>query len=173
MSRIRRGREATNIDTMMERLGIDVGSRAAPRFGLLFSCTLRNCSCCTAYESCSRWLATKHEPLVGPPKFCPNFDLLSELFFDPTPAMRARVPATFLVGGAGKVGWSVYCTFKGMLVSFDARVWLHNLAGNESFPCRMSLRRWKDPRGLPSDHLRFAVHEGPEDISPACSRRSR
>jgi len=103
MSRIRRGREATNIDTMMERLGIDVGSRAAPRFGLLFSCTLRNCSCCTAYESCSRWLATKHEPLVGPPKFCPNFDLLSELFFDPD-AGHARSRPGDLLGGRGRKG---------------------------------------------------------------------
>jgi hypothetical protein len=74
---------AINIDMMMERLGIDVGSRAVPRFGLLLSCALRNCSSCTARDACSRWLAHEHDPLTGPPKFCPNFDLLSELFYDP------------------------------------------------------------------------------------------
>jgi hypothetical protein len=77
------GHATVNIDSMMERLGIDVGCRVTPRFGLLFSCALRNCNRCTAHEACTTWLSDEHVALAGPPKFCPNFDLLSELFYDP------------------------------------------------------------------------------------------
>jgi hypothetical protein len=93
MSPIRRPTCATNIDTMMERLGIDVGSRVTPRFDLLFSCALRNCGSCTAHKACSQWLATEHNSLAGPPKFCPNFDLLTELFFDPGVGHVCSVPS--------------------------------------------------------------------------------
>jgi hypothetical protein len=72
----------TNIDRMMERLGIDVGCQVAPRFGLLFSCAERNCATCKARETCSAWLAENGGAQVAPPKFCPSFDLLCELFYD-------------------------------------------------------------------------------------------
>lgn len=75
-------RTAPNIDNMMERLGIDLGFRVVPRFGLLFSCALRNCGSCTARKACADWLAQGHDALSGPPKFCPNADLLSELLYD-------------------------------------------------------------------------------------------
>jgi hypothetical protein len=73
---------AANIDRMMERLGIDVGYSAAPRFGLLTSCTQRNCCSCTKHAACTEWLAKNPDPSSGPPKFCPNFDLLCELYYD-------------------------------------------------------------------------------------------
>lgn len=71
-----------NIDDMMERLGIDLGYRVVPRFGLLFSCALRNCGSCTARKTCAEWLANGHDGPFEPPKFCPNSDLLSELLCD-------------------------------------------------------------------------------------------
>jgi hypothetical protein len=89
MSSSRPAIRASNIDAMMERLGIDVGCQVAPRFGLLFSCALRTCGRCVAREACSAWLASKHDPFAGPPKFCPNFDVLSELFYDPGAGCRA------------------------------------------------------------------------------------
>ena len=73
---------APNIDNMMERLGIDLGFRVVPRFGLLFSCALRNCGSCVARKACADWLAQDHDALFGAPKFCPNADLLSELLCD-------------------------------------------------------------------------------------------
>jgi hypothetical protein len=73
---------APNIDNMMERLGIDGGCSVVPRFSLVFSCALRNCGSCTARDACAEWLA-KDDDLFAPPKFCPNFDLLSELLYDP------------------------------------------------------------------------------------------
>ena len=72
----------TNIDRMMERLGIDVGCQVAPRFGLLFSCAERNCATCRARERCTAWLAQDAGAQVAPPRFCPSFDLLWELFYD-------------------------------------------------------------------------------------------
>ena len=72
----------TNIDRMMERLGIDVGCQVAPRFGLLFSCAERNCATCRARETCTAWLAQDAGAHLAPPKFCPSFDLLCELFYD-------------------------------------------------------------------------------------------
>ena len=80
---------AANIDRVMERLGIDVGYSVVPRFGLLTSCAQRNCDSCTRREACARWLA-KADASSGPPKFCPNFDLLSELYYDP--AVGHRMP---------------------------------------------------------------------------------
>jgi hypothetical protein len=74
---------AANIDNMMERLGIDGGCCVVPRFNLLFSCALRNCGSCTVREVCAEWLAKDRVDLFAPPKFCPNFDLLSELLCDP------------------------------------------------------------------------------------------
>jgi hypothetical protein len=73
---------AANIDKMMERLGIDVGCQVAPRFGLLFSCALRNCATCKAHERCTEWLSKNADAHGGPPRFCPSFDLLCELFYD-------------------------------------------------------------------------------------------
>ena len=73
----------TNIDTMMDRLDIDVGCLVTPRFDLLFACMLRNCTCCAARKACTDWLANEQDPLLGPPRFCSNFDLLSQLFYDP------------------------------------------------------------------------------------------
>ncbi len=74
---------AANVDTMMERLGIDSGCRVAPRFGLAFCCALRTCRACTARAACAEWLAKGPEARFGPPKFCPNNDLLWELLCDP------------------------------------------------------------------------------------------
>jgi Family of unknown function (DUF6455) len=74
---------AANLDTMMERLGIDLGCRATPRLGLTFSCALRTCSSCTAREACAEWQAKGPEAPFGPPEFCPNTDLLWELLCDP------------------------------------------------------------------------------------------
>jgi hypothetical protein len=74
---------AANIDNMMERLGIDLGYRVVPRFGLLFACALRNCGSCTRHKACTEWLANGHDFAIGPPQFCRNFDLLSELLCDP------------------------------------------------------------------------------------------
>jgi len=74
---------AANFDNMMERLGIDGVCCVVPRFSLLFSCALRNCGSCTAREMCTEWLAKDHNDRLAPPKFCPNFDLLSELSYDP------------------------------------------------------------------------------------------
>ena len=71
---------APNVDNMMERLGIDAGFRVVPRFGLLFCCALRNCGGCTQRRAYANWLA--QERGTGPPKFCPNADLLSELLYD-------------------------------------------------------------------------------------------
>jgi hypothetical protein len=53
-------KSAANIDNMMERLGIDPGCRVVPRFGLLFSCALRNCGSCTRRKACTEWLANDH-----------------------------------------------------------------------------------------------------------------
>jgi hypothetical protein len=73
---------AANFGNMMERLGIDQGYRVVPRFGLLFSCALRNCSSCTRRKACAEWLTADHDLGFGPPQFCPNFDLLWELLCD-------------------------------------------------------------------------------------------
>jgi hypothetical protein len=81
-----------NIDKMMERLGIDVGCQVAPRFGLLFSCAQRNCTTCRARETCTQWLATEIDGAIAPPKFCPSFDLLCELFYDSGVGHRTRSP---------------------------------------------------------------------------------
>lgn len=75
-------RTAANIDRMMERLGIDVGYSVAPRFGLLSSCAQRNCDACTKRAACAEWLAKDRDADPRPPKFCPNFDVLSELYCD-------------------------------------------------------------------------------------------
>jgi hypothetical protein len=85
-----RSTTAANIDSMMERLGIDVGCCVVPRFSLLFSCALRNCGSCTAREACTEWLAKDLDDLLKPPKFCPNFDLLSELLYDPAIGHRTH-----------------------------------------------------------------------------------
>ena len=82
----------TNIDRMMERLGIDVGCQVAPRFGLLFSCAERNCATCKAHERCSAWLAENSGGQVALPKFCPSFDLLCELFYDSGVGHHTRAP---------------------------------------------------------------------------------
>jgi Family of unknown function (DUF6455) len=74
---------ATNIENMMERLGIDQGYRVVPRFGLLFSCALRNCGSCTRRKACADWLTADRDFVYGPPQFCPNFELLWELLCDP------------------------------------------------------------------------------------------
>jgi Family of unknown function (DUF6455) len=76
-----------NIENMMERLGIDAGSRVAPRFGLLFSCALRNCRSCVARTACAEWLA-QDSARFGPPQFCPNADLFWELLHDTSIARR-------------------------------------------------------------------------------------
>jgi len=73
---------AANVDTMMDRLGIDQGCRVAPRFGLTLCCALRTCSSCTARDACAQWLVSEPELLLGPPAFCPNTDLLWELVCD-------------------------------------------------------------------------------------------
>ena len=73
---------AANIDNMMEGLGIDLGYRVVPRFGLLFSCALRNCSSCTRRTACTEWLTKDRHFASGPPQFCPNFDPLWELLCD-------------------------------------------------------------------------------------------
>ena len=73
---------ATNIDRMMERLGIDVGYSAAPRFGLLSCCAQRKCDSCSQHAACTAWLAKDPGARLAPPKFCPNFDVLSELYYD-------------------------------------------------------------------------------------------
>jgi hypothetical protein len=83
-------RTAANIDRMMERLGIDVGYSAAPRFALLSSCAQRNCDACARRAACTRWLAKASDASSGPPKFCPNFDLLSELYYDPAVGHRTH-----------------------------------------------------------------------------------
>jgi hypothetical protein len=74
---------AAHIDNMMERLGIDLGYRVVPRFGLLFSCALRNCASCTRRKACTEWLTNNHDLVFRPPQFCLNVDLLSELLCDP------------------------------------------------------------------------------------------
>ena len=81
---------AASIDNMMERLGIDPGFRVAPRFGLLFCCALRNCGSCAARDACGEWLGKDHDAGLGPPKFCPNSDLLSELLYDPAIGHRTH-----------------------------------------------------------------------------------
>jgi hypothetical protein len=42
----------TNIVTMVDQLGIDVGCQVTPRFDLFFACVLRSCFCCAAREAC-------------------------------------------------------------------------------------------------------------------------
>jgi Family of unknown function (DUF6455) len=74
---------ATNIDRMMELLGIDVGYSVVPQFGLAFSQALRTCCSCSAHGECTEWLATGPDAPVGPPKFCPCVDLLWDLLCDP------------------------------------------------------------------------------------------
>ncbi|HEY2134317.1 MAG TPA: DUF6455 family protein, partial [Xanthobacteraceae bacterium] len=71
-----------NMDRMLEHLGIDVGFCVVPRFGLLASCAQRNCDHCSKRATCTEWLATDPDGHAGPPKFCPNFDLLCELYYD-------------------------------------------------------------------------------------------
>jgi Family of unknown function (DUF6455) len=78
----------TNIDRMITRLGIDAGFAVVPRFGLTFSCALRTCRACTAGEACTEWLAKGPDALFGPPKFCPNVNLLWELLCDPAIGCR-------------------------------------------------------------------------------------
>jgi hypothetical protein len=77
-----RNTTAANFDRMMDCLGIDLGCRVAPRFGLLISCMQRNCVSCSARKTCTEWLANDPDASFGPPKFCPGFDLLCELFYD-------------------------------------------------------------------------------------------
>jgi hypothetical protein len=79
---------APNVDNMMERLGIDPGFRVVPRFGLLFTCALRNCGGCAQRRACADWLAQARGTALGPPKFCPNADLLSELLYDSSIGQR-------------------------------------------------------------------------------------
>jgi hypothetical protein len=82
---------AANVDTMMDRLGIDPGCRVVPRFGLTFCCALRTCSSCTARDACAQWLARAPERLPGPPAFCPNTDLLWEFVCDRAIAHRTHI----------------------------------------------------------------------------------
>jgi hypothetical protein len=81
---------ATNIDRMMEILGIDIGYGAARRFGLAYSCALRTCGSCNAHETCADWLANASDALIGPPDFCPNVELLWELLCRPGIACRTH-----------------------------------------------------------------------------------
>jgi Family of unknown function (DUF6455) len=81
---------AANVDSMMDRLGIDQGCRVAPRFGLTFCCALRTCGACTARDACTQWLAGGPALLPGPPPFCPNGDLLWELVCDPAVGRRTH-----------------------------------------------------------------------------------
>jgi hypothetical protein len=79
---------AANISKMMERLGIDVGYGALPRFGLAFSSARRACNGCTARVSCTGWLEKPRGAAFGPPRFCANVDLLWELICDPSIGTR-------------------------------------------------------------------------------------
>jgi Family of unknown function (DUF6455) len=90
----RRGRyvPAPHVDNMMERLGIDPGCCVTPRFGLRFLCALRTCSSCPAPDTCTAWLAEGPRPGIGPPKFCPNADLLWELLSEPAIGRRLHRP---------------------------------------------------------------------------------
>ena len=63
----------------MERLG---SYSVMPKFGLMFSSALRNCTSCIAREACFRWSAKRSGTPAVPPEFCRNRDLLSELLCD-------------------------------------------------------------------------------------------
>ena len=70
---------AVNIGRMMERLGIDPAYGVLPRYGVIFSSAWRTCRRCAASAECTKWLAETRASAVGPPRFCPNADLLWEL----------------------------------------------------------------------------------------------
>ena len=74
---------AVNIGRMMERLGIDPAYGVLPRYGVIFSSAWRTCRRCAGSAECTKWLAETRASAVGPPRFCPNADLLWELLCDP------------------------------------------------------------------------------------------
>jgi len=74
---------AVNIGRMMERLGIDPAYGVLPSYGVIFSSAWRTCRRCAASAECTKWLAETRASAVGPPRFCPNADLLWELLCDP------------------------------------------------------------------------------------------
>ena len=83
---------ATNIENMMERLGIDQGYRVVPRFGLLFSCALRNCGSCTRRKACADWLTADRDFVYGPRNFVRTSNCLGSFFATPA-SVTGRGPS--------------------------------------------------------------------------------
>jgi Family of unknown function (DUF6455) len=83
---------------LMERLGLEPGGGALPRFGLSYASAMRRCERCQTPDACREWLRTAPKTVASAPKFCPSGDILFELQVDqhahlPTakpPASRAR-----------------------------------------------------------------------------------
>jgi hypothetical protein len=90
LSRLGR-KTAANIDKMIERPGIDLGYRAVPRFGLLFSCALRNCGFCTRRVTCTECLTKDPIMCLGHRNFVHTLICYSNFF-----AIPALVPASSL-----------------------------------------------------------------------------
>jgi hypothetical protein len=67
---------------MMERLGIEAGAGALPRWSLSYATALHRCERCTSKPACREWLSATHGPAAFAPRFCPNADIFLELQFD-------------------------------------------------------------------------------------------
>jgi hypothetical protein len=74
---------------MLERLGIEIGAGAIPRYGLMYSAAVRTCRSCGSMHACAEWLATASETCIAP-DFCPNADIFFELELEGPTALRDR-----------------------------------------------------------------------------------
>jgi hypothetical protein len=73
---------------LSDRLGIERGWTALPRFALVHACAIRKCRECDHSEACRAWLVAATGVLTAPPKGCPNADLFVELLYDRPAALR-------------------------------------------------------------------------------------
>jgi hypothetical protein len=92
----RTGTDATKFYEVTDRLGIERGWTALPRFAPVHVCAIRKCRACAHVECCRAWLAGATGVLTAPPRGCPNADLLVELLYDrpSAPAPRDRPGVT-------------------------------------------------------------------------------
>ena len=67
---------------MMERLGIDPGAGAVPRWSLTHMTAFRRCQACPSKTECRAWLDGMPMSFASAPGFCPNADLFFEMQID-------------------------------------------------------------------------------------------
>lgn len=67
---------------MMERLGINPGTRVAAQWNLSYMTALHRCRDCNHTRQCRTWLDDTVSTTALPPRFCSNADIFFEMQVD-------------------------------------------------------------------------------------------